>query len=303
VTGTPPGGGEITFPPSPPATVTIDRLPALAVVKTANVQAAEVGQQITYTFTVTNTGNVTITDPKVADTDFSGTGQLSPLDCPVGVVLLPGDNTTCTATYTLTQADINAGQLTNAATATGTAPEGVTPPTADAPPVTVATNPHPALSLVKTASAQQVTQVGQVLTYTFAVTNTGNVDISDPKVNEGAFTGHGTLSPVTCPAGKTLAPGQLITCTATYTVVAADLADAATLSNTATVTGTTPGGDPLTSDPSTAKVKEVAPAAPAGLALTGSDTWTAGLVGLGLLILGLLAGAAVWIQRRHRTDG
>jgi uncharacterized repeat protein (TIGR01451 family) len=304
VTGTPPGGGEVVSPPSPPATVTIDRTPALSVVKTANVQAAEVGQTITYTFTLTNTGNVTITNPTVADTNFSGDpANLSALNCPANVVLQPTDLTTCTATYTVTQADIDAGQITNAATATGTPPDGVTPPTADAPPVVVTTNPRPALSLVKTASTQQVTTVGQVITYTFAVTNTGNVDVKDPKVNEGTFTGHGTLSAVTCPGGSTLPPGQMISCTATYGVVAADLADAGTLSNTATVTGTLPGGDLLTSDPSTAKVAEVAPAAPAAaLASTGSDTWTAALAGLGLLVLGLLAAAAAWIQRRNRTN-
>lgn len=302
VTGTTPGGSTFTSPSSPPATVTIDRTPALTLVKTANVEAAEVGQQITYTFTLTNTGNVTITSPSVKDTDFSGSGQLSALDCPADSVLEPGDAITCTATYTVTQADIDAGQLANSATATGTPPDGVTPPTADAPPVTIATNPHPALSLVKTASAKQATSVGQVLTYTFAVTNTGNVDVKNPKVNEGAFTGHGVLSAVSCPGDSVLPPGQMISCTATYTVVAADLADGATLSNTATVTGTTQGGDLLTSDPSTASVKEVAPVAPAAaLASTGSDTWQAGLVGLGLLVLGLLAAAAAWIQRRNRT--
>ncbi|WP_460581021.1 DUF7507 domain-containing protein [Humibacter ginsengisoli] len=303
VTGTPPGGGTIVSPPSPPATVTIDRTPALTVVKTANVQAAEVGQTITYTFTVTNTGNVTIMNPTVADTNFSGNpANLSALSCPANVVLQPGEDTTCTATYTVTQADVDAGQITNAATATGTPPEGVTPPTADAPPVVVTTNPHPALSLVKTASTQQATTVGQVITYTFAVTNTGNVDVKNPKVNEGTFTGHGTLSAVTCTGDSVLPPGQSISCTATYTVVAADLAAGGTLSNTATVTGTLPGGDLLTSDPSTAKVAEVAPVTPAAaLASTGSDTWSAGLVGFGLLMLGLLAAAAAWIQRRHRN--
>ncbi|MGN6126467.1 MAG: DUF7507 domain-containing protein, partial [Humibacter sp.] len=121
-----------------------------------------------------------------------------------------------------------------------------------------------------------------------------------------------------------IAPGQEIDCTATYAVVAADLSDGE-LSNTATVTGTTPGGDSLTSDPSTATVAEIAPVVTptptptptpdptvvatsgsasgsgSGLADTGSDTWTAALVGLGLLVLGALAAAAAWMTRRRRA--
>jgi uncharacterized repeat protein (TIGR01451 family) len=300
VTGTPPGGTPLDPVPSNTVTVDIPASPALSIVKTADVEAAAVGQKITYTFTVTNTGNVTITDPQVDDTGFTGHGTLSAVACPVGpITLVPGQIETCTATYTVVQDDIDAGSISNAARVIGTPPHGDPIPPVDSNPVVIPTNPHPALSLLKSASTQQVTAVGQVVTYTFAVTNTGNVNIKNPKVNEGAFSGHGTLSAVSCPAGTTLAPGQEIDCTATYTVVAADLAGG-TLSNTATVTGTTPGGDPITSDPSTSKVKEVAPA---GLASTGSNVWNAGLVGLGLLVLGLLAGAAVWMQRRHRTDG
>jgi LPXTG-motif cell wall-anchored protein len=213
------------------------------------------------------------------------------------VVLQPGDATTCTATYTPVQADIDSGQITNTATATGTPLDGLTPPTSAPSTSTVTTSPHPALSLLKTASAQRVTTVGQVVTYTFAITNTGNVDVSNPKVNEGTFTGHGTLSAVTCPGDSVLPPGQMISCAATYTVVAADLADGGNLSNTATVTGTTPGGDLLTSDPSTAKVKEVAPATPA-LASTGSNIigWATG----GLALLG--AGLALALFRRRRMS-
>jgi uncharacterized repeat protein (TIGR01451 family) len=303
VVGTPPDGTPLVPVPSNPVTVTIPASPALSIVKTADVQAGAVGEKITYTFTVTNTGNVTIADPQVTDTGFTGHGTLSAVVCPTGpVTLAPAQVETCTATYTVVQADIDAGSISNAATVTGTTPSGdpTTPVTSD--PVVVPTNPHPALSLVKSASSQQATAVGQVITYTFAVTNTGNVDITGPTVNEGTFSGHGTLSVVKCPSGSsTLAPGAEIDCTATYTVVAADLTGGI-LSNTATVTGTTPGGDPITSDPSTSKVTEVAPPAPADLASTGSDIWTAGLVGLGLLALGLLAAATAWIRRRSNPD-
>ncbi|GAB3614744.1 CshA/CshB family fibrillar adhesin-related protein [Humibacter ginsengisoli] len=301
VTGTPPSGTPLDPVSSNTVTVHIPASPALSIVKTADVTAAAAGEKITYTFTVTNTGNVTITDPQVADTGFTGHGALSNVVCPTGpLTLAPRQVETCTATYTVVQADIDAGSISNAATVTGTPPGGATPPKAETPPVVLPTNPHPALALVKTASSQQVMTVGQVITYTFAITNTGNVTITDPKVNEGAFTGHGTLSAVTCPPGSVLAPGQEIDCTATYTVVAADLAAGGVLSNTATVTGTTPGGAPISSDPSTSKVTEVVPAAPAmGLASTGSDVWAAGLLGLGLLVLGLLAAAAAWLRRRN----
>ena len=302
VKGTPPDGTPLTPVPSNPVTVTIPASPALSIVKTADMQAVAAGETMTYTFTVTNTGNVTITDPQVTDTGFTGHGTLSNLVCPMGpITLAPTQVETCTATYTVVQADIDAGSISNAATVTGDTPSGDTIPPVPSDPVSVTTNPHAALSLVKSASSQQATTVGQVITYTFAVTNSGNVDISDPKVNEGAFTGHGTLSAVTCPSGRVLAPGAEIDCTATYKVVAADLADGSTLSNTATVTGTTPGGDPISSGPSTAKVVEVAPVAAAGLAVTGSDIWTAGGVGLGLLVLGLLAAASVWIRRRRMS--
>ena len=48
---------------------------------------------------------------------------------------------------------------------------------------------------------------------------------------------------------------------------------------------------------------EVGPAIPAsGLADTGSNIVALSLTGFGLLMLGLMAGAAVWLQRRRRTE-
>ena len=74
-----------------------------------------VGQVITYTYTITNTGNVTLTGPfSVTD---NKTGTISP--CGSGP-LAPAGTTSCTATYSVTQADINAGSITNTATATAT---------------------------------------------------------------------------------------------------------------------------------------------------------------------------------------
>ena len=71
---------------------------------------ANAGDQITYVFTVTNTGNVTLTNVTVSDPVISVAGSAI-------ASLAPGasDVTTFSGTYTLTQDDINAGTFTNIA--------------------------------------------------------------------------------------------------------------------------------------------------------------------------------------------
>jgi uncharacterized repeat protein (TIGR01451 family) len=216
----------------------------------------EAGEVITYTFHVTNTGNVTVTDVTVTD-PMSG---LSAITCPTGA-LAPNDSVDCTATYTVTQADINAGSITNTATATATPPPGVTPPDPPSSTATVPVTQSPAVTMVKTANPATVSAAGQVVTYTFHVTNTGNVHLTDIVVDETAFSGTGIPPVVTCPPGP-LAPTASVDCTATYTVTQADI-DAGSVTNTATATATPPPGvtPPPVSPPSSATVS--APAAPA----------------------------------------
>ena len=66
---------------------------------------------------VTNTGNVTLTGVTVDDP------KVGTVTCPA-TTLAPAESTTCTATYTLTQADVDAGEVVNNATASGTPPTG-----------------------------------------------------------------------------------------------------------------------------------------------------------------------------------
>ncbi len=296
-TGTPPNP-QTPAPVSPSDDVTVqaEAHPAVTVVKSADDAAqADIvaGQQITYAFLVTNTGNVTLADVTVVEGDFSGAGALSAVTCPAAAdSLAPGAQVTCFATYTVVQADVDAGTVTNSATATGTPPRGQAPVSTPSE-VTVPSVPAPGLSVVKTASIDRATAVGQAITYSFAVTNTGNRTMTDVTIHEGAFTGTGTLSAVTCPAGAaSLAPGAKITCTATYTVTQADVT-AGAISNTATAAGTTPDGDPFTSDPSTVTVRA---SVTAPLATTGGANL---LPVAGIALLVVIAGGVLLIVRRR----
>ncbi|SDO68249.1 conserved repeat domain-containing protein [Nakamurella panacisegetis] len=258
-TGTPPAGD--TPPVSEPSTVvvTITPNPAITMVKSADPSDAAhftVGQVITYSFVITNAGNVTLTNVTPTEGTFTGAGTMAAPTCPAGAAsLAPGAQVTCTATYTLTQADVDAGSVTNDATATGTPPPGDTPPVSQPSTVTIPSNPNPAISLVKSATPSTITAAGQTVTYSFLVTNTGNVTLTGANVTDTAFTGTGTPPTITCPnAAATMAPGQSVTCTATYVATQADV-DAGTITNTATATATPPpGNNPPVSEPSTATV-------------------------------------------------
>ncbi|MEO2109616.1 MAG: Ig-like domain-containing protein, partial [Leeuwenhoekiella sp.] len=81
-------------------------------------QRPQVGETISYTFTVYNTGEVTITDIVIEDPLVDVTG--GPIDLAPGEV----DGTTFTATYAITQSDIEQLFVENQALVTGEAPDG-----------------------------------------------------------------------------------------------------------------------------------------------------------------------------------
>ncbi|MFD2826944.1 gliding motility-associated C-terminal domain-containing protein, partial [Leeuwenhoekiella polynyae] len=222
---------------------------------------AQVGETITYDFTVTNTGNVTITGT-VIDDERIGVDAL-------GITpssLAPGGTGTATAEYEITQSDIDAGFVSNSALATGKNPSGddvtdisdngdeLIDDDGDGDPgndPTITNTPGKAsLSLEKVGvfndeNGDQRPQIGETITYTFRVINTGETIISDIVIDDELV--NVTGGPIE------LAPGEedSTTFTAVYSITQIDIEQLA-VENQALVSGVNPDGeviDDLSDDP------------------------------------------------------
>jgi hypothetical protein len=192
------------------------------------------GAKVTYSYKVENTGNVALTGVRVRRSAHTGKGVWSTTSCPATSVAI-GAHLTCTATYTSTQSDVEAGTaVSSTAVARGKSPTGAAVSSRSAT-VRTAIAQRPSLSLTETAGVRSVKKVGQRITYSFAVKNNGNLKMSYLKVN-AVFSGTGRPSTFTYPT-KTLAPGAHTTVTVVYTVTNADIAAGRPIVNTSTVTG------------------------------------------------------------------
>jgi uncharacterized repeat protein (TIGR01451 family) len=149
---------------------------------------------------------VTVTDPNAANLSCTPAN---------GSTLAPGESLNCTASHTVTQADIDAGSYFNAA-CVDDGPAGAAEVCDD---VTTPGSKNPALSITKVATESGYDEVGDVIHYTIVATNTGNTTLASVTVTDPNASG------LTCtPAnGSSLAPGASLNCTASHTIVQADL--------------------------------------------------------------------------------
>ena len=249
VTGLPPAGPVVSDTDSVDTPIIRDA--ALTLSKSANpLSYNAVGQVIAYSFLVTNTGNVTISGPITVDDD-----KAADESCPVGNIN-PGSSITCTASDTITQADLDSGSVTNAAFATGAGPGGS--PVASAPDaVTIPATQSPSIQIIKVMASYgdldgsgSVT-LGDELWYRFNVSNNGNVTLNPVSVTDDSFS-----LPVTCPQ-PALAPGASMLCTAdaAHAVTLAE-ANAGQVVNTATAIGELNGAPHTSSDTITTPVSQ-----------------------------------------------
>jgi len=222
--------------------VTAIQSPALITVKVAAPTTySTVGQNITYTYNVTNSGNVGIAGPINVTDNTTGTKVVTSGN------LNPGQSVIGTANYIITQADLNNGSVTNAAFATGTF--NGTQVTSNTASTTVTAAQGPALTILKSASPTTYSAVGQNITYNYNVTNSGNVVILGPINVTDNRTGTIHIS------NNSLAPGQSIIGTTNYTITQTDINNGS-VTNAAFVTGKL-GSNTITSNNVAATVTAV----------------------------------------------
>ena len=254
------------------ASTSITSVAGLTVVKSASVPTiaagpnpalTDVGDSITFTYVVKNVGSVALT--VVAPTDagpkfnaLAGTNTLSAFT-PVSVAsLAAGATQNFTATYTLSAVDVkNAVGITNGVTNTATASgkNGATTITSPASNATTTIPATPSLTIGKTfvlvdkpGGTAAKADVTEVITYSYVITNNGNVPINNVSVKDlhgtpgvlvslgaGGITSESLTTPGPLGAGASsnttandgiwdiLAPGASVTYTWTHPTTQAEI--------------------------------------------------------------------------------
>ena len=234
VTGNAQGGGQPTPVSDTDPSHYWGYEPAVVIEKSTNGEDADlptgpaiaVGDTVQWTYEVTNTGNVSIVDFTVTDSDPDVS-----VVCPQIGLLLPGDSVTCQANGTA-----RSGQYTN--TATVEAVDFFEDELSDTDPSHYFGD-QPALVIEKSTNGIDADQApgpviteGDLVTWTYVVTNTGNVDLVDLIVTDDRI---GTID---CPS-QVLEVGETVTCTAQGTAVTGQYVNIGTATAISSLSATT----------------------------------------------------------------
>ena len=218
-----------------PLTATLTKMPGILSVEkighwidTDKSNGPNVGDEIEYTFTVTNGGQSPLTDVKIIDSMVVAE--------PASVAsLAPGEVAVFTARYTVTQEDLDNTMTENTATTQGNLPDGST---VESPPSTAIVEFPPELGISTEKSGRflddlvpnEFPDVGEHLEFAVKVKNSGNVSMvayppidQGPTINGKPMTGE--LSAFS-PDMHTIPPGGEAVFTALYTLTEQDVNEA-----------------------------------------------------------------------------
>lgn len=206
-----------------------------------------IGDVINYNYVVMNAGTEILPGP------VNVNDNIATVTCPelstVGNqdnALDPGESITCNGLYSLTQAALDAGFVTNLATASVAGGTIVSAQSG----VTVHMTPGKILGLTKSANPLTYSQAGQTITFTYVIANAGSLAIGPTQFMIADDHLGGPAAPIPCgPDATTLNPGETLSCTANYTISQQDMGVSA-ITNTATASG----GEAQASAPASATI-------------------------------------------------
>ena len=219
----------------------IESLPQLTVAKTASrthIPADEerVGEVIPYSLTVSNTGNVTVSGIELED-ELAAKSLKVDWGGNTGHTLAPGQSVPASASYAISDTDVDRGIVENTAQAVGKAPNGSSVKSNVAKAATTIEKAEPALALVKTGT-EQVTgddvKPGHEVEFDFALENIGNTTLKGISVKD-ALRGIGDIEL----ERDELAAGAKTIRKATYRLTQDDI-DAGLVKNSAIARAKTP---------------------------------------------------------------
>ncbi|WP_433617746.1 DUF7507 domain-containing protein [Paenibacillus cellulositrophicus] len=187
-------------------------LPSFTLTKTVIPTVAFPGEGVLFSYTLTNTGNVPLTNIALSDPLLAFTSTI--------LTLAPGASTSGSIPFVIPVDALAGATFTNVLTA---APMETTAQSASA---SVTAIGDPAITLTKTSSVASA-MPGETVTYTITVTNTGSMDLISVGVGDELL-GLNEVIPV-------LAPGQSETFTPTF-VIPPGTPDGTIITNISTAT-------------------------------------------------------------------
>jgi LPXTG-site transpeptidase (sortase) family protein len=204
-------------------TDTVNSAPAMTVSKSSTTASLNAPGTVTYSYLVTNTGNVPLTGISLSDDNDN-----NDMSCPASSLAVSA-NMTCTATHTFTQAELDAGgsptpgsgNLTNNVTAISNEAADAT----DSLDIPIVQNPSFTIAKSITSSGPY-DSAGDIIAYQVLVTNTGNETLTGVSVNDPLLANldcDGTLGAPYVASGLTINVSAGLTCTGSYALTQADL--------------------------------------------------------------------------------
>lgn len=188
--------------------------PDFVLTKSANTGSYDMaGQIITYTYTVENTGNITLNNINVTDDQLGVIGSI--------FLLSPNTQSDLTANYVITQSDLDENRII---TNFGTAIYDNISKNSNSVVVEPIQNAN--LTIVISSDTGSYDIAGQIINYTYTITNIANVPLNNIEVTDDIFGPIGSI--------PSLNVGAFSDLMKTYTILQSDLNENRTITNIGT---------------------------------------------------------------------